>query len=44
MEREDTSPTAGRKGVPYDWQQVIVDAAIERLDDELAALQISIAE
>jgi hypothetical protein len=30
--------TAGRKGIPYDWQSLLAEAAVRELEEELASL------
>lgn len=37
-QRFDGTLTAGRKGIPYDWQAVLAAAEAADLDAELAAL------
>jgi hypothetical protein len=38
MEQFDGTVNAGRKGVAYDWQSLLVAAEAARLDEGLAAL------
>lgn len=39
MDELDGKVTAGRKGVPFDWHQIVVDGAVARLEEELRDLQ-----
>ena len=44
METFDGTTTSGRKGIPYDWQSLLVDAEAATLDRELATLTPEYAE
>lgn len=43
-QRHDGTPTAGRKGIPYDWQAVLAAVEAAGLDAELAALTPQLAD
>ena len=38
MEAFDGTTTSGRKGIPYDWQSLLVSSEAATLDRELAAM------
>jgi hypothetical protein len=44
MEAFDGTTTSGRKGIPYDWQSLLVSTEAVTLDFELAAMTPEYAE
>ena len=44
MEVFDGTTTSGRKGIPYDWQSLLVSAAAATLEFELATMTPEYAE
>jgi hypothetical protein len=44
MEAFDGTTTSGRKGIPYDWQSLLVAAEAATLDHELATMTPEYAE
>jgi hypothetical protein len=44
MESFDGTTTSGRKGIAYDWQSLLVSAAAEGLERELATITPEYAE
>ena len=44
MEAFDGTTTSGRKGIPYDWQSLLVSAAAATLEFELATMTPEYAE
>jgi hypothetical protein len=44
MESFDGTTTSGRKGIPYDWQSLLVSAEAATLDRELATMTPEYAE
>ena len=44
MEAFDGTTTSGRKGIPYDWQSLLVAAEAATLDYELSSMTPEYAE
>jgi hypothetical protein len=44
MNQFDATATAGRKGIPYDWQSLMAAEGVSAIEAELAELVLEAAE